>query len=105
MDPMVMCSRMWQKNHLRDPSSFNILKEEQAIALCVLDTAIGEANGGTDDSMRLLLTLSKFGQKSTEPLRVDSMVDSVARPCLRPHHHNADTDRPPDPRHVVEGWA
>lgn len=62
-----------QKYHLSNPTSFNILKDDQDFILSVLDGPIGGA--ATEPSMGLLLTISKFGQKTTDPLVVTTLVD------------------------------
>ncbi len=62
-----------QKNSLSNPSRFNILAQDQQLVLGLLDRAINREHMPTEFSV--VMSMSMFGQKSTQPVDLDSLVE------------------------------
>ncbi len=89
-----------QKNHLADPSKFNLLEQDQHFILGVLDEALQMVD--TLPDVRLMITLTQFGQKSPSVLDFDAMVDEDQLAAVSVHI--AVNLVPKDPRlHVL--WS
>ncbi|KAK5936114.1 hypothetical protein CgunFtcFv8_027911 [Champsocephalus gunnari] len=73
LGPADMARDTVRKNSWKDLSNWNILPQDQEFILNLLDEAIVEAN--KNYFARIMITITKFGQKQHEPLILSQVAD------------------------------
>ncbi len=74
--PADMARPTVRKNSWKDLSNWNVLPQDQEFILNLLDQAISETTKGCP--VRILITVTKFGQKQTNPLHLSAIADVQA---------------------------